>query len=137
MIRVGVPGLALSLIALAYATLWAPLFGVAFFLALFQSLVQPSLNSLLSRQTTAEDQGFVLGTNQSLSALARAVSPAIAGVVYTSVSDRAPFWLSAGILGVCTVLAIRATKNLSSPQDSLTLDPEPSGSNESAPDSAD
>ena len=137
LIRIGIPGLAVALLALAYATPWAPLFAVAFFLALFQSLAQPSLNSLLSRQTPAEDQGFVLGTNQSLSALARAVSPAIAGVVYTSVSDRAPFWLSAAILGVCTILAIRATKTLTSPQDSLTLDPGLSGSNESAPDSAD
>ena len=95
------------------------------------------MNSLLSRQTTADDQGFVLGTNQSLSALARAISPAVAGLVYTSVSDRAPFWLSAAILGVCTVLAIRATKNLSSPQDTLGLDPAASGSNDSALDSAD
>lgn len=116
LIRVGIPGLALSLIALAYASPWAPLFGVAFFLALFQSLTQPSLNSLLSRQTPAEDQGFVLGTNQSLSALARAVSPAAAGLMYTAISDRTPFWVSAALLGVCTLLAIRATRNVTEPR---------------------
>ncbi|MED5374834.1 MAG: MFS transporter [Myxococcota bacterium] len=120
LVRIGIPGLGLALIGLAYAPPWGPLLAVGFLLAVFQSLAQPSLFSLISRQTPDSEQGFVLGTNQSLSALARAVAPAIAGLAFERVSERLPFFLSAGVLLICTFLAFRATARLTAPVDAPT-----------------
>jgi hypothetical protein len=50
-----------------------------------------------------------LGTNQSLSALARAVGPSLAGWLYLS-GAALPFYTSSGILAASVVLAIAAVK---------------------------
>lgn len=47
------------------------------------SIVNPSLASLISRAANADNQGSVLGSNQSLSALARAVAPTVGGFLFT------------------------------------------------------
>ena len=54
----------------------------SFAAALAQSLASPSLAALLSRASGADEQGGVLGLGQSLSALARAIGPAIAGALW-------------------------------------------------------
>ena len=56
--------------------------------ALAQSLASPSLATLLSRASGADEQGGVLGLGQSLSALARAVGPAVAGALW----DHGAMW---------------------------------------------
>ncbi len=51
-------------------------------LAVGQALVTPTLSSLLSRESDAEEQGGILGMGQSLSAGARAVGPILAGWLF-------------------------------------------------------
>jgi MFS family permease len=53
------------------------------FVALGTSCANPSLQSLISRGAAADEQGSVLGVNQSLGALGRAAGPTLAGALYT------------------------------------------------------
>ena len=94
-------GLALALLAVpSMPTL--PLLLVALgAAALTQSLASPSLATLLSRASGADEQGGVLGLGQSLSALARAVSPAIAGALW----DLGALWPYAAGAAVAVVAA--------------------------------
>lgn len=82
------PSLPLLLVALAAA-------------ALAQSLASPSLAALLSRASGADEQGGVLGLGQSLSALARAIGPAIAGALW----DLGATWPYAVAAAVAAVAA--------------------------------
>jgi DHA1 family tetracycline resistance protein-like MFS transporter len=65
----------------------------------------PALNGLLSRSTPAGDQGAVLGLNQSLASLARVAGPLVGGLVFVGFGAGAPFFLSAGVLLLATLLA--------------------------------
>lgn len=67
----------------------------------------PSLQGLLSRAVTPDHQGAFLGLNQSLGSLARVVGPLIAGLVFDLAGPAQPFFLSAALLAVATVLALR------------------------------
>jgi len=79
-------------------------------IAIGQGIASPSLHSLISKGATASEQGFVLGTNQSMSALARAVGPPIGGALYVGLGPHTPFLGSAAILAVGVVLALAAVR---------------------------
>lgn len=61
------------------------------------SAVTPSLQSLLSRAASSDEQGAVLGTGQSLSSLARILGPYM-GVQLLGVSVATPYYLAAGLM---------------------------------------
>lgn len=73
-------GVALLLVPLTHSLAFAGAVGVV--LALGQGLATPTLSSLLSQQSDADEQGGTLGLGQSFSALARAVGPIVAGWLY-------------------------------------------------------
>ena len=74
-----------------------------------QGVANPSLSGLLSRGTHADEQGGVLGSNQSMAALARATGPALGGVLYERVGMGVPFFVAAGLCGLAFLLAFKAT----------------------------
>ena len=91
--QVGCGVLALGLGALPWMPTLALTALTLLAVAVGQGLLQPSLSSLLSRASGADEQGGVLGMGQSFSALARATGPIIAGSLF----DRAlylPYVLS-------------------------------------------
>jgi len=59
------------------------IYGGCALIATGMSLANPSLQSIISRGASADDQGTVLGANQSLSALARALAPTVGGMLFT------------------------------------------------------
>lgn len=65
-------------------------------------LASPSLSHLISVNTDKEDQGGVLGVNQSISSLARVVAPSLAVSIFT-------FGITAGVIG--TVFLVAAVIN--------------------------
>jgi MFS family permease len=73
-------------------------------LALGMGLLNPSVNSLLSRRARADNQGGILGVAQSASSLARIVGPAIAGPLFANEGRNAPYYLGTAIM--LAVLAI-------------------------------
>ena len=74
-------------------------------LALAQALLSPTMAALLSRATSADEQGGTLGLGTSMAAAARAVGPVLAGLLF----DRAfalPYLAgAAALLGAASLLA--------------------------------
>jgi MFS family permease len=77
-------------------------------LAVGMGFNNPSLMSLISRYTAAEDQGGVLGLTQALGSLGRIVGPMWAGFAFDHVGIGAPFVSSAVVMGVACALALTA-----------------------------
>jgi DHA1 family tetracycline resistance protein-like MFS transporter len=69
-------------------------------------LVSPSVSSYVSRRSAARDQGLMLGSLQSLSALARVLGPAIGGILYQSFAPSAPYFAGAAGMLLAALLAI-------------------------------
>jgi len=107
LIPAGIAILSMGLIALPFAPPIAAMTGVFVVIAIGQGIASPSLHSLISRGTADHEQGFVLGTNQSMSALARAVGPTIAGWLYIG-GAAWPFYVSGGILALSIPLGVAA-----------------------------
>ncbi|MFZ5477898.1 MAG: MFS transporter [Myxococcota bacterium] len=109
LVPLGLATMAVALVALPFAPrgVWMQLdFAV---LAVGQGLTTPSVNALISRATGPDEQGAVLGSSQSMGALARATGPALGGVLFERLSHAAPFWSSAVLLALAAVFAVPAT----------------------------
>jgi DHA1 family tetracycline resistance protein-like MFS transporter len=72
-------------------------------LAVGMGLLNPSINSLISRQAGAEERGGIMGVAQSGASLARVVGPAVAGPLFELIGRNAPYYAGAlvmlGVLG--------------------------------------
>jgi DHA1 family tetracycline resistance protein-like MFS transporter len=110
LVPAGIAMLAVGLALLPFAPPFVPMVSVFILMAIGQGISGPSLNAMISRGTTEDEQGFVLGTNQSMSALARGIGPALAGVLYGSVAPSAPFLVSSGVLVLGLILAVAAVR---------------------------
>lgn len=69
------------------------------------SALNPSLQSLLSRRTPADQQGGILGLGQSMSALARILGPVL-GLKLNDIDITWPYWTAAGIMAVGILLTL-------------------------------
>ena len=117
LVPAGVIILAVGLFMLPHADPPWAMVAVFMLLAVGQGIASPSLNSLISQGASEDEQGFVLGTNQSMSALARATGPTVAGWIYLG-APAWPFYASGCILAVSIIVAIKAvqqTKMVASP----------------------
>ncbi len=109
LIPIGVGILAIGLGLLPLAPPPYAMVAVFIMMAVGQGIASPSLHSLISRGTSASEQGLVLGTNQSLSALARAIGPSFSGALFT-IAAPLPFYTSAAILGASVFLSVAAVR---------------------------
>jgi DHA1 family tetracycline resistance protein-like MFS transporter len=76
-------------------------------LALGMGLMQPSLNSLISRRAGAAEQGEVLGVSQSVGGLARVLGPLAAGFLFGELGRNIPFLWGAALVAAALFLAVR------------------------------
>ena len=67
-------------------------------LAVGFGILNPAVNSLVSRQAGADERGGILGVNQSGQSLARILGPLIAGSVYGAAGRSAPYYVGAIIM---------------------------------------
>ncbi len=112
LVPVGLVVLAVGLALLPSGPPFWPMVGVFAIIAIGQGITTPSLQSLISRSTDEAEQGFVLGTNQSMSALARAIGPTVGGAIYTGWSPQMPFYVSSLILLLSVALSVAAMRRL-------------------------
>ena len=70
-------------------------------------LTTPSVSSYVSRSADPEVQGLMLGTLQSLSALARVLGPAVGGLLYQVLAPPAPYLAGALGLAAAAWLSLR------------------------------
>lgn len=98
--------LALGLLLVPVAQSTPALYGVLGLLALGQAMNLPCLQSLISRSAAADSQGSTLGVTQGFSSLARAIGPAVGGLLF-GVSHPYPFWFGAVLMVLALLLATR------------------------------
>lgn len=102
--------LAVGLALLPVAPLGAPILATFALIAAAQGIASPALSSLISRGVGDHEQGTILGSNQSMGALARAVGPIVGGGLFSRVSHGAPFWASAVLLVAAAVYGVGAVR---------------------------
>jgi len=68
----------------------------------------PSLMSLISRYSSAEDQGGVMGLIQSLNSLARIAGPIWGGFAFDNLGIGMPYLSGSAVMAVAAALALRA-----------------------------
>ena len=73
-------------------------------LAMGVGVTTPSLRAMISRRLAAGSQGRGLGSLQALQSLGTSIGPPVAGVLFTGLAPRAPFWVAIAALLVVTVL---------------------------------
>jgi DHA1 family tetracycline resistance protein-like MFS transporter len=98
------PAMAAGRVGLPFSPGQAAAVVVVGILAAGQGLASPTLSTLLSRESRADEQGGILGIGQSLAAAARAIGPLLAGWLY-DVSVALPYVLGA-ILGLAAAALV-------------------------------
>jgi MFS family permease len=108
LIRVGllIQAAAFALLGASPAFGKLALYGAAMMIAAGNGVTTPSLPAYASRRAGRDAQGLTLGTLQSASALARALGPALGGVLYASIAPSAPYFVGAIGFVLAAALAV-------------------------------
>ncbi len=108
----GTSSIVLGLVAIPLSTHLSILIVATTFLAAGMGLTQPSINSLISRQAAADEQGEVMGVQQSAGSLARILGPALAGFLFAGLGRNAPYVAGAVIMALVVILALRLSRRV-------------------------
>jgi MFS transporter, DHA1 family, tetracycline resistance protein len=73
-------------------------------------VLQPSINSLLTRQVTDDKIGGTLGLSAALLSGANAVAPLLGGVIFQTLGSTAPFLMGGILLAILWLAAMRMLK---------------------------
>ncbi len=106
----GTGALAIGLGLIPLSTSIAYLLVAMIFLGIGFSVMSPSLNSLVSLQVGAEDQGGIMGVNRSANTLARVLGPAWAGFLFATLGRNWPYFGGALLMAMVFLLAARGLK---------------------------
>ena len=96
----GLISTAAGLVVLAFATTWLVLVPALILLTFGQGLTAPNFTALVSNGAAPRQRGEALGFQQSGSALARVIGPAVAGVLFHHVGISAPYLVAAALCGI-------------------------------------
>jgi DHA1 family tetracycline resistance protein-like MFS transporter len=102
----GAASLGLGLAAVPLVTNPWMLVPVAFLVAIGQGFTYPSLTSLVTKVSPAEEHGSMLGIASSVGSLARMVGPVLGGVLYDAAGGRGAFFGGALLSAIAVVVAI-------------------------------
>ncbi len=98
---------ALALVASVFSQPWLFIVG-ALTLAAGQGAAQAAMDGAMSNAVGDDEQGWLGGVTQSLTAAMSTVAPLVAAGLYATVSHAAPYWLGAAIMVVAAVVVGRA-----------------------------
>ena len=87
--------MAAGFVAVAFVPGVAWLYPAIALLALGSSAAGPMLTSEVSRSVTGSEQGWVLGSMQSVASLTRIAGPLWAGLAFDHLGPGAPYWSGA------------------------------------------
>ncbi len=102
-----------SLILLSAAVQWENFGWLCLAMAIYVvglAFVTPSLQSLVSRRISPEQQGHVLGVGQSFSSLARIIGPVL-GIRLFAQSPQLPLWAATIVMGIAAALTFVAVRS--------------------------
>ncbi len=74
------------------------------------ALLQPSINSMITRKVIKEDVGGILGMSAAFLSGANAIAPLIAGAIFQAFGARAPFLLGGLLMASLWILAMARIK---------------------------
>jgi MFS transporter, DHA1 family, tetracycline resistance protein len=111
----GTIGIGIGLALLAAAR--EPVLGVAAscWLALGMGLASPSTSALISKEAAADEQGSILGVNQSVGSFARIVGPAVAGQAFELAGPSAPYVVGALVMLISAGIAWQVVRQRHAP----------------------
>lgn len=96
----------LGLAMVPYAGNMTGLIFVTIILALGSGSLQPTMLSLISKNTSESEQGFTLGVNQSFSAFARVLGPLWGGFAFEYIGYQYPFLTGAAFTAIIFILSL-------------------------------
>lgn len=111
LMRLGLVGVSLGLIGLAFTTTWVALFTMLFFIAVGQGLFGPSSSALTAELAPPERRGEILGYQQSASALGRVLGPVLGGALFDARGVGAPYVVSAALMACALVVVWNVTRS--------------------------
>jgi MFS family permease len=82
------------------------LYAVAFFIAIGTGLCYPSLTSMVTKTSAANEQGSMLGIATAVGSLARFAGPIFIGFLYDQAAARGAFYGGAALTGAAFVMAL-------------------------------
>jgi MFS transporter, DHA1 family, tetracycline resistance protein len=103
----GLSSIAIGLLTITAARDLPILIVAVSFLALGMGVMQPSLNSLISRRAGAAEQGEVMGVAQSIASLSRVLGPLLAGALFAGLGRDSPFFCGMVLVVAATVIGWR------------------------------
>ncbi len=111
----GTIGIGIGLALLAAAR--EPVLGVAAscWLALGMGLASPSTSALISKEAAADEQGSILGVNQSVGSFARITGPAVAGQAFELAGPSAPYVVGALVMLISACIAWQVVRQRHAP----------------------
>jgi MFS family permease len=71
-------------------------------------VLQPSINSMITKNVSSEDVGGILGISASFFSGANAITPLILGAIFELFGSTAPFLIGGGILLALWLISSRA-----------------------------
>ncbi len=104
----GAVALALGMALIPFCTTVPALVAAMMVVAYGFSVINPSLNSLISLLTESTAQGTVMGAARSATTMARVIGPMWAGFLFAGLSKNWPYWAGAVIMIFVAVLAWRS-----------------------------
>ncbi|UCD37610.1 MAG: MFS transporter, partial [Fidelibacterota bacterium] len=107
-IELGLVAMAIGLGSIPFLRTEYLIYGGAFFIALGNSLVTPSVMAVISVRSKEHEQGVAMGVTQSLGSLGRIIGPPYGGFTYARINFFFPF-LSAAAAAL-VALGIYATR---------------------------
>jgi MFS family permease len=107
LVKTGLLLLALGLAIFPLAPTIALLYPACVVIAAGSGILGPSLQSLLSRNAPADEQGGTLGLGQSLASLARVLGPVLGGNLFEHVGLGAPYWIGGLLMLGAATLTLR------------------------------
>jgi MFS transporter, DHA1 family, tetracycline resistance protein len=114
--------IAVGLVIIGVSVHWPMMGFVAgcVFLAVGSSIFNPSLQSLISRHAKPNEQGEILGANQGMASLARALGPVCAGLLFEYISPETPYYASAALCVAVSLWAVGMGNKLLPPSEAGT-----------------
>lgn len=105
----GLAIMALGFLATAFAYGLIMIYFASTLTSVGSGLTTPTLTSMLSKEVSLREQGWVLGASQSFASLARIIGPVWAGVVYDVLGQGAPYWTGSVALALTLIFVVRST----------------------------
>ena len=84
------------------------LLAAMFPIAVGGGILQPSINSMITKRVQSDEQGGILGVSTAFLSAANFLAPLIGGALFAAIGPRAPFVFWGLLMGVLLLLAFRS-----------------------------